>query len=75
MEFFEDYRDRQEEIVNEAIILQETRVDETCGELDEYMQKLENDNHNLGSIEYHDDNILVFMNDIIEELQDGLVNF
>ena len=75
MEFFEDYRDRQEEIVNEAIVLQETRIDDVCGELDEYMSKLENDNTNLGSIEYHDDQVIVFMNDIIDELQDGLVNF
>ena len=75
MEFFEDYRDRQEEIVNEAVVLQESRVDDVCGELDEYMSKLENDNTNLGSIEYHDDQVIVFMNDIIDELQDGLVNF
>ena len=55
--------------------MQESRVDDVCGELDEYMSKLENDNTNLGSIEYHDDQVIVFMNDIIDELQDGLVNF
>ena len=32
------------------------------------MSKLENDNTNLGSIEYHDDQVIVFMNDIIDEL-------
>ena len=61
--------------MNEAVVLQESRVDDVCGELDEYMSKLENDNTNLGSIEYHDDQVIVFMNDIIDELQDGLVNF
>ena len=43
MDFFEDYRERQEEIVNEAVVLQESRVDDVCGELDEYMSKLEAD--------------------------------
>ena len=55
--------------------MQESRVDDVCGELDEYMSKLENANTNLGSIESHDDQVIVFMNDIIDELQDGLVNF
>ena len=55
MDFFEDYRERQEEIVNEAVVLQESRVDDVCGELDEYMQKLESDGQSIGSIEHHDD--------------------
>ena len=75
MDYFEDYKERQEEIVNEAIVLQESRVDDVCCELDEYMSKLDNDNSNLGSMEFHDDQVIVFMNDIIDELQDGLVNF
>jgi len=75
MEFFEDYKERQEEIVNEAVVLQEGRVDDVCGELDEYMAKLENDSTNLNSIEYHDDQVIVFMNDIVDELKGGLVKF
>ena len=68
MDFFEDYRARQEEIVNEAVVLQESRVDDVCGELDEYMSKLEGDGQSIGSIEHHDDQVLVFMNGIIDEL-------
>ena len=75
MEFFEDYKERQEEIVNEAVVLQESRVDDVCGELDEYMSKLESDSSNLGSIEYHEDQVIVFMNDIVDELNHGLVHF
>ena len=39
------------------------------------MAKLENDSTNLNSIEYHDDQVIVFMNDIVNELKGGLVNF
>ena len=61
--------------MNEAVLLQESRVDDVCGELDEYMSKLEGDGNSIGSIEHHDDQVLVFMNGIIDELQDGLVTF
>ena len=37
------------------------------------MSKLEGDGQSIGSIEHHDDQVLVFMNGIIDELQDGLV--
>ena len=39
------------------------------------MAKLENDSTNLNSIEYHDDQVIVFMNDIVNELKGGLVKF
>ena len=61
--------------MKEAVGLQENRVADVCGELDEYMSKLEADGQSIGSIEHHDDQVLVFMNAIIDELQDGLVTF
>lgn len=39
------------------------------------MAKLESDTSNLSSIEYHEDQVIVFMNDIIDEVYQGLVKF
>ena len=55
MELFQDYKRRQEEMMKEAVMLQENRVADVCGELDEYMSKLEGDGQSIGSIEHHDD--------------------
>ena len=55
MELFQDYKKRQEEMMKEAVMLQENRVADVCGELDEYMSKLEGDGQSIGSIEHHDD--------------------
>ena len=37
-------------------------------EIDESLEKLDSDTANLNSLEYHEDNVLVFMNDIIDDL-------
>lgn len=55
-------------MMSQAVLLQENRVSDVCAELDEYMTKLEGDGQSIGSIEHHDDQVLVFMNGIIDEL-------
>ena len=44
-------------------------------EIDESLEKLDSDTANLNSLEYHEDNVLVFMNDIIDDLYKGMVKF
>ena len=44
-------------------------------EINEAVEKLDNDSSNLSSLEYHEDNVLVFMNDIVEDLYKGLNKF
>ena len=44
-------------------------------EIDESLEKLDSDTANLNSLEYHEDNVLVFMNDIIDDLYMGMVKF
>ena len=39
------------------------------------MEKLDNDSSNLNSLENHEDSVLVFMNDIIDDIYKGMRNF
>ena len=43
--------------------------------MDEQLEKLDSDSSNLSSLEYHEDNVLVFMNDIIDDLYKGMMKF
>jgi hypothetical protein len=73
--YFEDFRQRQSEILNEALFFQEARTEDVVSELNEQLEKLDSQNSNLKSLEYHEDNVLVFMNDIIEDLYTGMIKF
>ena len=44
-------------------------------ELHEQLEKLDNDSSNLSSLEYHEDSVLVFMTDIIDDLYKGMMRF
>ena len=44
-------------------------------EVNEQLEKLDSDSSNLSSLEYHEDNVLVFMNDIIDDLYKGMMKF
>lgn len=73
--YFDDYKRRQSEILNDAIVFQEGRVEDVIAEVDEQLEKLDSDSSNLSSLEYHEDNVLVFMNDIIDDLYTGMKKF
>jgi len=62
-------------MLNEALLFQEARTEDVISEIDESLEKLDSDSSNLTSLEYHEDNVLVFMNDIVDDLYKGLVKF
>ena len=61
--------------MNDALVFQEGRVEDVMAEVDEQLEKLDSDSSNLSSLEYHEDNVLVFMNDIIDDLYKGMMKF
>ena len=73
--YFDDYKKRQSEILNDALVFQEGRVEDVIAEVDEHLEKLDIFNSNLSSLEYHEDNVLISMNDIIEDLYKGMMKF
>ena len=75
MLFFEEYKRIQKNNMEEALMIQQTRVEQVNSEIEEFLTKLENDSQNLSSIECHEDQIIIFMNDIIDELRQGLIQF
>jgi len=44
-----------------------------CSTIDDKLIKLENDGRNLDSIESHDESILLFMSEIIDELNQKVI--
>ena len=66
--YFDDYKKRQCEMLNEALIQQEGRVNDCTQELERQMQKLENDGANLSTIEDNEDNVLACMNEMVDEM-------
>ena len=75
MDYFDDYRKRSSEILNEALMFQETRTDDALAEIEDALEKLDSDSSNLTSLGYHEQNVIVFMNDIVDDLYRGLVKF
>ena len=74
-ELFDSYKQRQQANLDDALQLQEARTEDVCQELADSLEKIESDASNLGSIEYHEDSVKVFMMDIIEDLYAGLLKF
>ena len=73
--YFEDFRKRQSEVLNEALLFQEARTEDVIAEINEQLEKLDSSSANLNSLEYHEDSVLVFMNDIIEDLYKDMIKF
>ena len=48
--YFDDYKKRQSQILNDAIIFQEQRVTDTIDQIDRQLEKLDNDRVNLSTI-------------------------
>ena len=64
--YFDDYKKRQSQVLNDALIFQEQRVTDTINEIDRQLEKLENDSVNLATIQDNEQNVLVCMNDMID---------
>lgn len=62
-------------MLNEALIFQETRTDDVIDEINEALEKLDSDSNSLSSLGYHEENVIVFMNGIVNDLYEGLVKF
>lgn len=68
-EYFIEYKNRQETLINNVMELQDSRVADVCEEINETLENLESQCQKpLRDYENNDDDILVFMNDEIDKL-------
>lgn len=75
-EFFTDYKKRQENLIQNVLELQDSRVADVCEEIAETLENLESHCQKpLRDYENNDDEILVFMNDEIDKLNSDLFDF
>ena len=73
--YFEDFRKQQSEILNEALVFQEARTEDVVADIQEQLEKLDSQSSNLNSLEYHEESVLITMNDIIDDLYTGMMKY
>lgn len=70
------YKEKQEMLINDVLELQDSRVADVCEEITETLENLESHCQKpLRDYENNDDDILVFMNDEIDKLNNELFEF
>ena len=70
------YKEKQEMLINDVLELQDSRVADVCEEISETLENLESHCQKpLRDYENNDDDILVFMNDEIDKLNNELFEF
>lgn len=56
-------------------MFQESRTEDVVADIKEQLEKLDGQSANLNSLEYHEDSVLISMNDIIDDLYTGMIKF
>ena len=56
-------------------MFQESRTEDVVADIKEQLEKLDGQSANLNSLEYHEDSVLISMNDIIDDLYTGMMKF
>ena len=73
--FFEDYKRRESEVLNDAMVFQENRIEDVLSELSEQLQKLNSYNLNLSSLDQYDEGVMIVMSDIIDDIHNEIMKF
>ena len=73
--FFENYKKRQFETVNDAIAFQEGRIEDVMANIEDQLEELDSNDFNISSLEENDQDVITCMHHIVNELYRSMSRF
>ena len=73
--FFDSYRKRKLEMINDATVFQEGRVEDVMASIDDQLDELDSNDYNIASLEENDADVITCMHQIVGELYRSMIRF